>query len=65
MMTQYKQPLAFFSRKLSKVTQQKYSMTKLELLAIAETLKESKVMLWGQRLKVYTDHTNLIQDALG
>eukprot|EP00804_Cyclotella_cryptica_P029369 CCRYP_017727-RA/>CCRYP_017727-RA protein AED:0.28 eAED:0.08 QI:0/0/0/1/0/0/3/0/198 len=22
-------------------------------------------MLWGQRLKVYTDHKNLIQDALG
>ena len=22
-------------------------------------------MLWGQRIKVYTDHKNLIQDALG
>ncbi len=22
-------------------------------------------MLWGQRLKVYTNHKNLIQDALG
>ena len=40
-------------------------MTKLELLAIVETLKEVKGMLWGQRLKVYTDHKNLIRDALG
>ena len=62
--TQSNRPLAFFSRKLS-MMQQKYSVTKLELLAIVETLKEFKGMLWGQRLKVYTDHKNLIQDALG
>ena len=62
--TQGNRPLAFFSRKLS-ITQQKYSVTELELLAIVETLKEFKGMLWGQRLKVYTDHKNLIQDALG
>jgi hypothetical protein len=40
-------------------------MTNIELLAIAETLKKSKGMLWGQRIKVFTDHKNLIQDALG
>eukprot|EP00804_Cyclotella_cryptica_P020243 CCRYP_010920-RA/>CCRYP_010920-RA protein AED:0.36 eAED:0.36 QI:0/-1/0/1/-1/1/1/0/179 len=62
--TQGNRPLAFFSRKLS-TAQQKYSMAELELLAIVETLKEFKGMLWGQRLKVYTDHKNLIQDALG
>ena len=45
--------------------QQQYSVTKIELLAIVETLKEFKGMLWGQRLNVYTDHKNLIQDALG
>ena len=44
--TQGNRPLAFFSRKLS-ATQQKYSVTKLELLAIVETLKEFKGMLWG------------------
>ncbi len=62
--TQGNRPLAFFSRKLS-AAQQKYSVTTLELLTIVETLKEFKGMLWGQRLKVYTDHKNLIQDALG
>ena len=36
--------------------QQHYSMTEIELLAIVETLKEFKGMLWGQRLKVFTDH---------
>ena len=30
-----------------------------------ETLKEFKGMLWGQRIKVYTGHKNLTQDALG
>eukprot|EP00804_Cyclotella_cryptica_P019221 CCRYP_006125-RA/>CCRYP_006125-RA protein AED:0.51 eAED:0.03 QI:0/0/0/1/0/0/2/0/482 len=62
--TQGNRPLAFYSRKLS-TAQQKYSVIKVELLDIVETLKEFKGMLWGQRLKVYTDLKNLIQDALG
>jgi hypothetical protein len=56
-------PIAFFSKKLSK-TQQKYSVTKIELLAIVETLKEFKGMLWGQSIMVFTDHKNLTRDAL-
>jgi hypothetical protein len=43
----------------------KYSVTKIELLAIVEALKEFKGMLWGQSIKVYTDHSNLIREALG
>ena len=39
MITQDNRPIAFFSRKLSE-TQTKYSVTKIELLAIVETLKE-------------------------
>eukprot|EP00804_Cyclotella_cryptica_P028704 CCRYP_008224-RA/>CCRYP_008224-RA protein AED:0.40 eAED:0.44 QI:0/0/0/1/0.33/0.25/4/0/353 len=61
--TQNNRPLAFFSRKLSPA-QQKYSVTEQELLAIVETLKEFKGMLWGQQIAVYTDHKNLMQDAL-
>jgi hypothetical protein len=57
-------PIAFFSRKLSGA-QSKYTVTKLELLAIDETLKEFKGMLWGQRLNVYTKHKNLTRDGLG
>ncbi len=45
--------------------QQKYSVTEIELLAIVETLKEFKGMLWGQDIKVYTDHKNFTRDALG
>ena len=57
-------PITFFSRKLSTM-QQKYRVTEIEVLAIMETLKEFKDMLWGGKIKVYTDHKNLIQDALG
>jgi len=59
------QDIVFFSRKLSE-TQTKYSETEIELLAIVETLKEFQgTMLWGQQIKVYTDHKNLTRDALG
>ncbi len=62
--TQDNRPIKFFSRKLSEM-QQKYSVTEIGLLAIVETLKEFKGMLWGQDIKVYTDHKNLTRDALG
>ncbi len=62
--TQDNIPIAFFSLRLSN-TQSKYSVTEIELLAIVETLKEFKSMLWGQSIKVYTVHKNLTRDALG
>jgi hypothetical protein len=61
--TQDNRPIAFFSKKLSEM-QQKYKFTEIELLTIVETLKEFKEMLWGQDIKVYTDHKNLTRDAL-
>jgi hypothetical protein len=45
--------------------QRKYSGTEIELFAIVKTLKEFKGMLWGQSIKVYTNHANLIRYALG
>ena len=62
--SQKNRPNAFFSRKLS-VAQRKYSVTEIELLAIVKTLKKFKGMLWGQPIKVFTDHKNLMRDALG
>jgi hypothetical protein len=59
--TQDNRPIAFFSWKLSDM-QCKYSVTKIELLAIVKTLKEFKVMLWGQNIKVFTDHANLMRE---
>jgi hypothetical protein len=56
--TQENRPIAFFSWKLSGA-QSKYTVTKLKLLAIVETLKEFNRMLWGQRINVYTNHKNL------
>ncbi len=56
--TQSNRPIMFFSRKLSEA-QSKYSVTKIELLAIVETLKEFQGRLWGQIIKVYTNHKNL------
>jgi hypothetical protein len=44
--TQGNRPIVFFIRKLF-VTQTKYSVTKIKLLAIVETLKEFRGMLWG------------------
>jgi hypothetical protein len=62
--TQENRPIVLFSWKLSTM-QHKYSVTNIELLAIVKTLKEFKGMLRGQFIKMYTDHTNLIRDALG
>ncbi len=64
--TQKNRPIVFFSRKLS-AAQCKYSVTKIELLAIVKTPKEFSRMLRGKPIKVFTDHKNknLIRDALG
>jgi hypothetical protein len=61
--TQDNRPIAFFSRKLSKM-QQIYSVTEIELLAIVKTLKEFKGMLREQDIKVYTNHKHFTRDAL-
>jgi hypothetical protein len=58
--SQDNRPIAFFCRELSNM-QRTYSITKIELLAIVKKLKEFKGMLWGQNIKVFTDHANLMR----
>ena len=55
--TQGNRLTALFSKQLTQM-QQHYSVTKIELLAIVivETLKAFKVIQWGQRINVFTDH---------
>ena len=51
-------PIAFYLQKLNP-TQTSYTITKRELLAIVETLKEYRNILLGHPIKVYTAHLNL------
>ena len=51
-------PVAFYSKHLSE-TQQKYSTTERELLAIVLSCEHFRQMLYGVKFKVYTDHQPL------
>jgi hypothetical protein len=62
--TQNNRSTKFFCQKLSGM-QCKYSVAKIELLAIVKTFKDFKGMLWGQPMKKFTNHKNLMSDALG
>ena len=48
-------PISFHIRKLTDA-QQWHTVTYKELLSIAETLKEFRTILLGQKLRIYTDH---------
>jgi RNase H-like domain found in reverse transcriptase/Reverse transcriptase (RNA-dependent DNA polymerase)/Integrase zinc binding domain len=54
-------PIAFFSRKMTP-TQQRYTVMEQELLAIVETLRTYRNMLYGYPLVIFTDHKNLTFD---
>ena len=56
--TQSGKPLAFYSRKLNSA-QRKYTTREQELLAVVETLKEFKTILFGMDIIIHTDHQNL------
>eukprot|EP00957_Ditylum_brightwellii_P095543 7277349-Ditylum_brightwellii.AAC.1 len=51
-------PVVFYSCKLNSA-QRNYTTMEQELLAIIETLKDSKNILLGQRIMVYTNHKSL------
>ena len=56
--TNSEQPIAYYSRKL-KDTENKYSISEREALAIFEGVKNFKPYLWLQNFKIVTDHTAL------
>ena len=53
-------PAAYFSRQL-KGPEQRYSATKIEALAVVETVKHFNYYLYGQNFSIYTDHKPLTQ----
>ena len=54
--------LAFYSRKLSNV-QRNYTTTEQELLNIMKDFKKFRNMQLGKRIKVFTDHENLVHES--
>ena len=61
---QNQRPIAYWSRYLQP-TQQKYTTTEKELLAIILCLKEYEKILYGAKdIKVFTDHKNLTFNTL-
>ena len=57
-LSQEGRPIGFFSKKFN-VAQQKYTVTQRELLAIVETLKHFRNIIFGHEVEVFTDHQNL------
>ena len=55
--------ISFHSIKTTGI-QQLYTVTEIELLIIIETLKEFRIIILGQKLRIYTDHKNITRKNL-
>ena len=58
MLSQEGKPIGFFSKKFN-VAQRRYTVTQRELLAIVESLKHFRNIIYGHAIEVFTDHQNL------
>ena len=56
-------PIAFYSRELTD-DKQWYKVTEREILSIVETVREFRTILFGYKLRVYTDHKNLTRTKI-
>ena len=61
-LSQNRQPIAFYSRKLNPA-QKNYTVGEREMLSIVETLKEYRTILLGRDITIYTDHMNLVRTS--
>ena len=52
------QPVSYFSRTLSK-PERKYAVTRKEMLALVDSLRHFRCYIFGRKLKVRTDHSDL------
>ena len=61
-LSQEGKPLGFFSKKINQA-QSRYTVTQKELLAIVEALNHFRTMVFGHKVKVFTDHKNLTHEG--
>jgi hypothetical protein len=57
--SQDQKPIAIYSKKLT-ATQRNYTVGERKMLSIVEILNEFRTMLLGHKLKIHTDHKNII-----